>query len=123
MRPSEALGLQWKEVDLKRGTVTVRRTLVRLKKMWHLAEPKTTKSRRTIPLPASMIHGAFFLADELGLALVDAIALVTAKPAAMVGLDDRGAIAVGKRGDLVRIRVCHGTPAVVDVWRGGRKVA
>lgn len=56
MRPSEALGLQWKEVDLKRGTVAVRRTLVRIKKKWHLAEPKTTKSRRTIPLPASMIH-------------------------------------------------------------------
>ena len=56
MRPSEALGLQWSEVDLKRGTVTVRRTLVRVKKQWHLAEPKTTKSRRSIPLPVSMIH-------------------------------------------------------------------
>jgi len=74
-------------------------------------------------VPASMIHGAFFLHAEYGLALVDAIALVTANPAAMVGLDDRGAIAVGKRADLVRIRVCHGVPAVVDVWRGGHKVA
>jgi len=74
-------------------------------------------------VPASMIHGAFCLHTELGLALVDTIAMVTANPAAMVGLDDRGAIAVGKRGDLVRLRVCHGIPAVVDVWRGGHKVA
>ena len=54
MRPSEALALQWKDVNQARGTVEVRRTLVRLRQSWHFAEPKTARSRRTIPLPDTM---------------------------------------------------------------------
>ncbi len=54
MRPSEALALQWKDVNLAKGSVEVRRTLVRLRQSWHFAEPKTTRSRRTIPLPDTM---------------------------------------------------------------------
>jgi integrase len=58
MRPGEYLGLQWKDVDLERGTLTVRRTLV-----WHYGnggkwsfeEPKTARSSRSIPLPPSVV--------------------------------------------------------------------
>ncbi len=55
LRPSEALGLYWTDVDLARGTVTIRRGLRRLKGKWALEEPKTPNSRRTIPLPLSLI--------------------------------------------------------------------
>jgi integrase len=55
MRPEEYLGLQWKDVDLAHGTVTVRRALIWKDKGggWYFGEPKTTRSRRSIPLPAS----------------------------------------------------------------------
>jgi integrase len=55
MRPGEALGLQWADVDLGAGMVRVRRALVPQKRdasgrTWRLEEPKTEKSRRAIPL-------------------------------------------------------------------------
>ncbi len=55
MRPEEYLGLQWKDVDLSGGTVTVRRALIWKDKGggWYFGEPKTARSRRSIPLPAS----------------------------------------------------------------------
>jgi integrase len=56
VRPSEALGLWWQDVDLKAGTVTIRRVIVQRVKPWVYAEPKTGNSRRTIALPASTVH-------------------------------------------------------------------
>jgi integrase len=41
-------------VDLPKGTVVVRRTLSRKKGGWSFEEPKTQRSYRTIPLPASV---------------------------------------------------------------------
>jgi alpha-D-ribose 1-methylphosphonate 5-triphosphate diphosphatase len=58
-----------------------------------------------------------------GLGLPEAIRTVTKTPAEAVGLMDRGEIAVGKRADLIRVRVAHDVPAVRSVWRGGRRVA
>jgi integrase len=56
-RPEEYLGLQWKDVDLGRGMATVQRTLVELRGGgWHFGEPKTSRSRRTIPIPASIVR-------------------------------------------------------------------
>jgi integrase len=59
MRPEEYLGLQWKDVELDKGTVMVQRTLVWRRKGggWYFAEPKTARSRRTIPVPASLVRG------------------------------------------------------------------
>lgn len=51
LRRSEILGLQWPDIDLKRGTLSVKRSLVRVKGGYIFGEPKTKKSRRTIPLP------------------------------------------------------------------------
>jgi integrase len=52
LRQGEALGLRWAEVDLERRTLTVRATLQRhVGKGLVLCEPKTKRSRRTIPLP------------------------------------------------------------------------
>lgn len=51
LRPSEALGLKWEDLDEDR--LRVRRSLVRLTGGgWHLTEPKTRGSRRTVPLPS-----------------------------------------------------------------------
>jgi len=74
-------------------------------------------------VPISMIHSAFILADNHGIALPDAVAMVTAEPAAMVGLSDRGEIAPGKRADLVRVKSYRDMPAIRGVWRSGRQMA
>ncbi|MDD4562018.1 MAG: site-specific integrase [Syntrophomonadaceae bacterium] len=55
LRRSEILGLEWPDIDVKKGTLTVRRTLVRVKGGYKFGEPKTQKSRRTIPLPEPVI--------------------------------------------------------------------
>jgi alpha-D-ribose 1-methylphosphonate 5-triphosphate diphosphatase PhnM len=39
-----------------------------------------------------------------------------------VGLDDRGVINVGRRADLIRIKVADDAPIVREVYREGRRV-
>jgi integrase len=58
MPPEEYLGLLWKDINFLEGTVTVQRALVWKRKGggWSLEEPKTGKSRRTIPVSASVIQ-------------------------------------------------------------------
>ena len=53
VREGEALGLLWSDVDLERGTVTIRRALQRLSGRSAFVEPKTARSRRTVPIPPS----------------------------------------------------------------------
>jgi len=55
MRPEEALGLKWEDVDFKNNRIHIKRVLTRTKEGWNLEEPKTSKSRRTIPLPKEVI--------------------------------------------------------------------
>ncbi len=51
MRQGELLGLKWQDVDLVKGTVSVCRALVRIRGQKSvLRPPKTTGSRRQIPL-------------------------------------------------------------------------
>lgn len=56
MRPGEALGLQWRDIDWDAGRLSVRRALVKQGKEWRLEEPKTAKSRRAIPLPPDTVR-------------------------------------------------------------------
>ncbi|CAN5409047.1 hypothetical protein BH18ACT1_BH18ACT1_12920 [soil metagenome] len=63
LRPGEALGLAWADVDEEAGTLTVRRALKRAPNgATVLGEPKTAKSRRTVtcrsPLSKHLRHGA-----------------------------------------------------------------
>lgn len=56
MRPEEYLALKWSDLDLHAGTATVRRTLIwRKGGGWYFSEPKTSRSRRTVPLPLSLV--------------------------------------------------------------------
>ncbi len=58
LRQSEALGLQWKDIDLDRGALSVRRGLHRVPgEGLVFTEPKTDRSRRTIAVPAPLIEG------------------------------------------------------------------
>ena len=74
-------------------------------------------------VPASVLHGAFLLHLRHGMSLPRAIATVSATPARRVGLEDRGALAVGRRADLVRVRVAGDVVVVRGVWIGGERVA
>ncbi len=75
-------------------------------------------------VPASLLMAALALPKVVPtIGLPGAIRTVTQNPAAAVGLTDRGEIAVGKRADLIRVRVAGDVPAVRSVWRGGRRVA
>jgi len=74
-------------------------------------------------IPFSLIQSTFFLGETVeGITLPDAVRLVTKNPANAVGFDDRGVIEVGKRADLVRVRVDEHIPVVRTVWREGRRV-
>jgi alpha-D-ribose 1-methylphosphonate 5-triphosphate diphosphatase len=75
-------------------------------------------------VPASLLMAALYLPKAVpGIALAAAVRTVSKTPAEAVGLRDRGEIAVGKRADLIRVRVVGDVPAVRSVWRGGRRVA
>jgi len=75
-------------------------------------------------MPSSLLMAAFRLPQAApAIDLPRAIATVTAAPAAAVGLDDRGTIALGKRADLVRVRLTQNIPVVGAVWRAGSRIA
>jgi integrase len=55
LRLGELFGLQWSDVDLKAGTVSVRRTLTEVAGKLALSEPKTAKGRRLVTLPPQAV--------------------------------------------------------------------
>jgi len=57
MRPEEYFGLQWKDINFEEKTVTVRRALVwRKGGGFVFTEPKTSRSRRCIPISATLLQ-------------------------------------------------------------------
>ncbi len=80
-------------------------------------------------VPHALLHGAFLLRDQAGWSLPKAIAAVSCNPARLVGLHDRGEIAVGKRADFVRVRETASAPHLPPVpvplatWRQGVRIA
>ncbi|PGS03258.1 site-specific integrase [Bacillus pseudomycoides] len=55
-RRGELLGLEWKDINLEDGTVTVRQAVSYANSQYHIKEPKTRTSKRTISIPASLIE-------------------------------------------------------------------
>lgn len=75
-------------------------------------------------VPSSLLQAALSLPERVpSMGLPEAVALVTERPAAAVGLADRGALEAGRRADLVRVRRRGGRPVVRGVWREGLRVA
>ncbi len=74
-------------------------------------------------VPSGLLQAAFCLHHDADYRLPDAIAKVTANPAEMIGLNDRGEIIPGKRADLVRVSVVENLPIVRAVWRAGNRVS
>lgn len=70
-------------------------------------------------VPISLLHAAWSL-QKLGWTLPRALHTVTARPATMVGLSDRGRLATGQRADVVRITEHAQSPVVRQVWRLGQ---
>jgi integrase len=57
MRPEEYLALKWSDIDFEKQTATVQRTVIwRKGGGWYFSEPKTSKSRRTMPLPSTLLR-------------------------------------------------------------------
>lgn len=50
MRRGEALGLRWGDLDMEKGTLSIRRAMVPVNGVSQLSEPKTRSARRTIAL-------------------------------------------------------------------------
>jgi integrase len=56
MRPEEYLAIKWEDLDFEKEIAKVQRALVRHKGGWSFNSPKTSRSRRTIVLPSSLVH-------------------------------------------------------------------
>jgi integrase len=55
LRQGEALGLRWEEVDLEMGYLRVSKQLQRFDGQTRLVEPKTSRSRRTLAMPGTIV--------------------------------------------------------------------
>ena len=54
-RRGEALALHWSDVDLDAGSIAVRGTLGRVGGKLVISEPKTDRSRRTVPITPALV--------------------------------------------------------------------
>lgn len=73
-------------------------------------------------VPAALLQAAVQLGarwDDLARAL----RTVSLAPARAAGLDDRGALQVGLRGDVIRVSRAHSVPVLRGVWVQGARVA
>lgn len=70
LRKGEALGLRWDRVDMDAGVLKVAATLGRIGNRLVISEPKTARSRRTVPLSPAVVamlrkHRAAQAAEQL----------------------------------------------------------
>ncbi|MEM9249790.1 MAG: alpha-D-ribose 1-methylphosphonate 5-triphosphate diphosphatase [Pseudomonadota bacterium] len=72
-------------------------------------------------VPSALLLAAFHLA-RLWDDLPRAIATVTHNPARVARLEDRGALRVGMRGDVLLVRQIGQTPLLRGVWSQGHKI-
>ncbi len=72
-------------------------------------------------VPASLLQAVLKLNAAHGIALPDAMGMVTWKVADILGLKDRGHLKPGLRADLVRFRTLGATPVIAGVWSKGER--
>ncbi|WP_374831010.1 alpha-D-ribose 1-methylphosphonate 5-triphosphate diphosphatase [Paenochrobactrum pullorum] len=74
-------------------------------------------------IPSSLMQSAFHLEQDVtSVSLPEAIRMISYNPAQKVGFTDRGEIALGKRADLVRVKLVDNIPIIRTVWREGSRV-
>lgn len=65
MRIGEAMALTWDDLDFNSGSVAISKSWAKVApKTWALSEPKTARSRRTIPIPATVMRALRELYDR-----------------------------------------------------------
>ncbi|WP_027134265.1 alpha-D-ribose 1-methylphosphonate 5-triphosphate diphosphatase [Geminicoccus roseus] len=74
-------------------------------------------------VPTSLLNAAFIMHRRHERPVPEAVATVTSTPARVLGLSDRGRIAVGLRADLVRVREVGQAVRGMGVWKMGRRIA
>lgn len=75
-------------------------------------------------VPGSLLLAAFDLPRRVEeISLPQAVAMVSANPAAAAGLTDRGRLAPGLRADFLRVSDAGPVPVTRAVWRAGERVA
>ncbi len=74
--------------------------------------------------PASLLDAAFLLAEREDnvMSIADSVRCISSTPAIAAGLMDRGRLAQGLRGDIVRVRDDESRPRVITVWNQGERV-
>ena len=72
-------------------------------------------------VPASLLQAVVKLNQSHGIALPEAMGMVTWKVADMLALADRGRLAPGLRSDIVRFRLLGATPVIGAVWSRGAR--
>ncbi len=73
-------------------------------------------------VPSALLTAAFELVDQAGWSLPRAIGTISSQPARFAKLEDRGAIDVGLRADLVRVTMMDRLPVPRATWREGERV-
>ncbi|MCC1491339.1 alpha-D-ribose 1-methylphosphonate 5-triphosphate diphosphatase [Cognatishimia sp. F0-27] len=73
-------------------------------------------------VPSALLLSAFRLATLWG-DLPRAVATVSRNPARAARLDDRGALMIGARGDVIRVQEAGQTPILRGVWSQGKQVS
>lgn len=75
-------------------------------------------------VPVSLLAATLRLAaPDIGVPLPEAVNMASLNAARAAGLEDRGAIAPGKRADLIRVRLVDGHAVVRTVYSAGQRVA
>lgn len=73
-------------------------------------------------VPAALLQGAVALGQRWG-DMARGLATVTAAPARVAGLADRGRLETGLRADLLRFRLVNGLPVTRGLWVAGQRAA
>lgn len=72
-------------------------------------------------VPSSLLQAVLKLNGKSGIALPEAMGMVTWKVSDILGLKDRGHLKAGLRADLLRFTVIADTPVIKAVWSHGRR--
>lgn len=72
--------------------------------------------------PAALLPSIMRLPALTNISLCQAVAMVTVNPARAAGLADRGEIAIGKRADLVAVKMLGSLPQAEKIWVGGTPI-